>query len=197
MTTKTKRRTPKPAQKSILAWHFAGDTLRDGRPLPKKGDILRHDGNVIPCQSGLHGSVRAIDTLAYMPGFRVARVRLSGVIVSHGNPTDKYAASVRENLSDYIDARDAICAWIRCVALRAMRVHAPAALEAAGLHEQAAKLRALPDDTTAGAASYAASYAVMAVMAAMAAARAASDAERELQNTELTALLLKLTGCAK
>ena len=89
---------------AVTGWHFAGKTLRDGRPLPRKGDTLKHDGDVVPCKSGLHASKRAIDALQYFPGPMMAQVRLSGTIVPHGNPVDKYAASERENLTDYVDA---------------------------------------------------------------------------------------------
>lgn len=86
----------------VTCWHFAGATLRDGRPLPKAGETLTHDGPVIPCESGFHGSVRAIDALGYAPGAMVARVRLSGTVVAHDK--DKHAASARTNLTDYVDA---------------------------------------------------------------------------------------------
>lgn len=29
------------------AYHFVGDTLRDGRPVPKDGEVLVHDGPVM------------------------------------------------------------------------------------------------------------------------------------------------------
>ena len=86
----------------VIGYHFAGATLRDGRPLPRKGDVLTHEGEVVPCESGLHASEHALDALCFAPGARIARVRLSGVVIAHGG--DKYAASVRENLTDYADA---------------------------------------------------------------------------------------------
>ena len=86
----------------VIGYHFAGATLRDGRPLPRKGDVLTHEGGVVPCESGLHASEHALDALGFAPGAMVARVRLSGVVIAHGG--DKYAASVRENLTDYMDA---------------------------------------------------------------------------------------------
>ena len=45
-------------------YHFTGDTLRDGRPIPKPGVWLKHDGPVIPCKSGLHASEHPFDALA-------------------------------------------------------------------------------------------------------------------------------------
>ncbi len=62
----------------MKAWHFTSDTLRDGRPLPADGEVLRHRGDLIMCQQGLHASVRIIDALRYAPGNTVCRVSVSG-----------------------------------------------------------------------------------------------------------------------
>jgi hypothetical protein len=51
------------APATIRVWHFAAHELRDGRPLPAKGDMLRHEGEVIACRAGLHGSPRAMDAI--------------------------------------------------------------------------------------------------------------------------------------
>ena len=42
---------------NIFAFHFVGDTLRDGRPIPSDGEWLTHDGPVVMCISGLHASL--------------------------------------------------------------------------------------------------------------------------------------------
>src|SRR4051812_42294036 len=42
----------------VKAWHFVGDTLRDGRPVPKDGVKLIHPGKPVLCESGLHASLR-------------------------------------------------------------------------------------------------------------------------------------------
>lgn len=55
-------------EKPVLAWHFCGDTLRDGQPIPRKGVWLKHEGPVKMCESGLHASRRLIDALKYAPG---------------------------------------------------------------------------------------------------------------------------------
>ena len=181
----------------VTCWHFAGETLRDGRPLPKKGETLRHEGEVVPCKSGLHGSKRAIDALSSAPGWNVARVRLSGTIVPHGDPVDKYAASIRTNLTDYVSAKDVLVALSRRWALRALRVHAAGALRKAGLLAEAEKLEALEDDCDLAAArsaandaslsasdasrsaSFAAGYASDAASCARSAASYASSAARD------------------
>jgi hypothetical protein len=98
--------TTEAAPTTLTVWHFAADKLRDGRTLPKSGDTLRHDGEVIPCKSGYHGSVRVLDALAYAPGAMVARRQLSGIVVPHGS--DKHAASDCLMLSDYVDATNTL-----------------------------------------------------------------------------------------
>lgn len=76
----------------IKAWHFVGDTLRDGSPIPADGETLVHLGPIVPCQSGLHASVRLIDALQYAPGPTLCRVACSGEIKHDG---DKFAATSR------------------------------------------------------------------------------------------------------
>ncbi len=78
----------------IEAWHFCADTLRDGRPIPPDGEWLVHDGDVIPCKSGLHASIRLIDALEYAPGSTLCRVILRGDIQQHNN--DKIVGRERQ-----------------------------------------------------------------------------------------------------
>jgi hypothetical protein len=54
--------------KTIQAWHFVNGTLRDGRPIPKDGEVLRHEGPLVMCESGLHASREPFDALQYAPG---------------------------------------------------------------------------------------------------------------------------------
>jgi hypothetical protein len=60
--------------KTVLAWHFCGSTLRDGRSIPRKGAWLKHEGPVEMCAAGLHASRRLIDALTYAPGNNLCRV---------------------------------------------------------------------------------------------------------------------------
>ena len=71
----------KPRRKSILAWHFVGATLRDGRPVPKDGEKLKFDGTPIMCERGLHASRHPFDALRYAPGSVLCRVRCGGTII--------------------------------------------------------------------------------------------------------------------
>ena len=79
-------------KKQILAWHFAGDTLRDGRPLPPDGVWLKHTGPIKICESGLHASISPFDALQYAPGPILCRVAVRGEIVQQ---EDKLVASER------------------------------------------------------------------------------------------------------
>jgi hypothetical protein len=88
MKTKTK-------QKAIRAYHFTGDKLRDGRPIPPIGEWLVHTGPLVPCESGLHASRHPFDALQYAQGNLLHLVELSGKIVPHGNPEDKVVARKR------------------------------------------------------------------------------------------------------
>ena len=86
-----------------LAWHFLrpGGRLRTGEAAPPDGEWLKHDGPIVPCESGLHASERAIDALMYAPHEReivLCRVELAGTVVEHGDPVDKLAASERRIL---------------------------------------------------------------------------------------------------
>ena len=191
---------------TVTGWHFAADKLRDGRPLPKAGDTLVHEGKVRPCESGLHASARALDALSYAPGFMVARVELRGTIVPHGE--DKHAASERHYLTGYVDANAVVVKWAFAEADRAVRVHAVAALRSAAdadgipdehravFRKHADDLAALPvvhSSNAARAASDAAGAASDAAWAASDAAWAASDAE---SNARLEAALMELFQAA-
>ena len=77
----------------ILAWHFVGDTLRDGSPVPKDGVWLKYNGPVVLCSSGLHASLNPFDALQYAPGATLCRVVLRGEIVT---ADDKIAAPERK-----------------------------------------------------------------------------------------------------
>lgn len=88
---------------SRLAWHFLhpGGRLRTGEAAPPDGEWLKYDGPVVPCESGLHASERAIDALRYAPHEReivLCRVELAGTILEHGDPVDKLTASERRIL---------------------------------------------------------------------------------------------------
>ena len=82
--------------KTLLAYHFTSDTLRDGRPIPKRGVWLKHKGPVVPCQRGLHASVHPFDALRYAPGALLHLVEVRGDIQKHEK--DKVVARERKIL---------------------------------------------------------------------------------------------------
>jgi hypothetical protein len=83
--------------KTVLAYHFVKDdgTNRDGIK-EKIGKWYKVDGEIVPCQNGLHGSVRLIDALLFAPGAILRRTEHRGTIVDHDG--DKIASSERRAL---------------------------------------------------------------------------------------------------
>jgi hypothetical protein len=96
----------------MIGYHFTGDKLRDGRPIPPVNEWLEHDGPVEPCKSGLHASEHAFDALMYAPGNQLHRVELEGDLVSHGNPVDKWVGRRRRILAS-IDAESSLREFAR------------------------------------------------------------------------------------
>ena len=58
----------------MIAYHFTGDTLRDGRPIPAIGEKLIHTGEIVWCQSGLYASPKPSQALQFAPGKWLHRV---------------------------------------------------------------------------------------------------------------------------
>ena len=84
----------------MKAWHFTGDKLRDGSPLPRKGRWLTYSGEVKMCESGLHASLEPFDALQYAPGARLHLVELADVV---NQQSDKVVARKRKIIAS-IDA---------------------------------------------------------------------------------------------
>ena len=77
----------------MKAWHFVGNTLRDGSPVPADGETVTYEGDIVLCESGLHASKRIVDALQYAPGSTICRVEVTGA-QSQGH-TDKIAGAAR------------------------------------------------------------------------------------------------------
>jgi hypothetical protein len=109
--------------KKVLGWHFCdGMKLRDGQPLVA-GKVYRHDGQVVPCEQGLHASVRLIDALHFAPGSQLSRVEMRGEVVPHGSPVDKIVGRERKVLWT-LDATRTLwlfACWVAEDALKAER----------------------------------------------------------------------------
>jgi len=99
---------------TIKAYHFVADKLRDGRDIPKDGELLKHGGRLDICHSGLHASLKVTDALQYAPGNTLCYVELK-----HFNDfghTDKLVAMERTILWR-IDTTEILKAFARRVAL--------------------------------------------------------------------------------
>ena len=166
------------------AWHFVGEKLGDGRPIPPDGEWLVHDGELVMCESGLHASVRLIDALIYAPGNTICRVEVDGEIL---HDDDKLVAEKRKILWR-IEGEQVLTAFARWCALQVVHLwDAP---------DVVIKYLTTGNENTRAAASDAARY------AARSAARsadwaadwaAASDADwaaaRSAQETQLLAMV--------
>jgi hypothetical protein len=77
----------------ILAWHFVGDKLRNGDPVPPDGKWLEYCGDLIMCKSGLHASRDPFDALKHAPGPILCSVECDGEIIED---KDKLVCSKRK-----------------------------------------------------------------------------------------------------
>ena len=104
---------------TLLAYHFTGNTLRDGRPVPKVNTWLTHEGPVVPCQSGLHASLHPFDALIYAPGKWLHLVKRKGDIQRHNN--DKVVGRHRKIVKS-IDAEGLLRDFARWNALQVIHL---------------------------------------------------------------------------
>ena len=74
---------------TVMAWHFVGARLRDGRAVPPDGEWLEHEGPLVMCKRGLHASEHPSDALKYAPGPTLCRVECEGVELGTGDNADK------------------------------------------------------------------------------------------------------------
>ena len=97
----------------MKAWHFTGDKLRDGSPLPKRGRWLTYSGEVKMCESGLHASLEPFNALQYAPGARLHLVELADVVERQ---KDKVVARKRKIIAS-IDVTELLRYFARTQAL--------------------------------------------------------------------------------
>lgn len=105
----------------MKAWHFVGEKLRDGRPVPPDGEWLEHDGPLQLCASGLHASARLIDALQCAPGSTICRVEMGGSTVLGD---DKLVAS-RRCILWRVDGKDLLRRFARRCALDVIHLWDP------------------------------------------------------------------------
>src|SRR5690606_3682836 len=70
---------------TTVAYHFVGETLRDGRPVPADGEWLVHDGPVVLRDSGLHASRRPWDALQFAPSATLCLVEVADIVEEEKN----------------------------------------------------------------------------------------------------------------
>ena len=97
----------------MIAYHFVGKTLRDGRPIPPDGEWLEHDGPLVMCESGLHASTHPFDALEYAPGDTLCLVELGGNMQTEGDRS----VATRRRIIKRIDAEPLLRAFARQQAL--------------------------------------------------------------------------------
>lgn len=184
---------------TVDAWHFVGNNLRDGRPVPADGVTLKHDGPIKLCSKGFHASLRLIDALVYASGSTICRARMSGNIL-YGD--DKLVASERTILWR-IDGEKILQEFARLCALQVIHLwDAPDVvrkyLETGDKELRGAARNAiLTADAARGAARNAARDATWtgdaectAICAADAARKAAGKDALEAQNKKLTEMVM-------
>jgi len=176
-------------KKQTIYYHFTSATLRDGKPIPAIGKWLTFEGTPIPCKCGLHASLDPFDALQYARGNMLHQVYLSGTIVSHGSPINKFSAQKRKIVATIDDAEPILRLFARRVALDVIHLwDAPPIvkdyLETGDESKRTAAAAAAGDaswaaaGTAAGTAARAASWAAAGDAAGDAAGTAAGDAAR-------------------
>jgi hypothetical protein len=161
----------------ILAYHFVGSTLRDGRPVPPDGEWLIHGGPVKMCKSGLHASRHPFDALQYAPGHTLCRVEVADIVQED---TDKLVCC-RRRIVTRIDATDLCRAFARACALDVVHLWNAPDVVRQYLETGDETIRAAAMDAAMAvrwAAAWDASWAAMTARTARAAARDASAAAR-------------------
>jgi hypothetical protein len=184
----------------MMAWHFVGARLRDGRRVPKDDQWLTHDGPLALCRSGLHASLRPWDALHYAPGNILCRVECAGEII-HGD--DKLVCS-RRRIVARMDATEMLRYFARMQAVSVLHLWdfeladvvldylmtGDESLRAATGDAAWAVARAAARDTARDAAVRAAAWAARAV----AARDAARDAARAAARDDFDALVYECFG---
>ena len=99
----------------VLAWHFLSSKwTAHGDFKVEVGKTYKHEGDVEPCTSGLHASVKALDANSFRKGPVVTRVECSGTVIHH---EAKLVCSERKALWGY-DATEELRAFARWAALK-------------------------------------------------------------------------------
>ena len=103
----------------MKAWHFVGETLRDGSPIPADGVPLIFDDEPVLCVKGLHASTKPFDALQYAPGPTLCYVDCKGEI-DHGG--DKLVCT-RRTIIRRMDATEMLRYYARMQALSVIHLY--------------------------------------------------------------------------
>jgi hypothetical protein len=173
---------------SKLYYHFTGDNLRDGRPLPAIGEWLKHDGAIVICKSGFHASPTAFQALQHAPGNLLHRVELRGDLIEE---SDKSVGRERRIVAS-IDATDLLRRFSRTMALKVIHLWAAPSIVReyleTGDESKRAAARAAARDAAWAARAAAGAARAAAGDAAWAAARDAAWAARDAAWAEYAAI---------
>jgi hypothetical protein len=170
----------------VIAYHFCGETLRDGSPIPPDGEWLVHDGPVEICETGLHASKHPFDALRYAPGATLCLVECEGVVTEQ---EDKFVCR-RRKIVKRLDATELLRKFARDCALSVIHLWDPPPVVRQYLETGDESLRAVAWDVARAAAWAAAAWAAAAWAAARDAARAAAwDAARAAQKTKFAEMV--------
>lgn len=101
---------------TVLAWHFVGATLRDGRPIPADGEWLEHVGRIKICVQGLHASRRPAHALEYAPGATLCLVECEEI---EEEQDDKLVCRRRKIIAR-MDATEMLWFYARMQAVKAL-----------------------------------------------------------------------------
>jgi hypothetical protein len=155
----------------MIAYHFVGKTLRDGRPIPADGEWLEEQGQIEMCHKGLHASEHVADAVRYAPGITLCLVELAGDI-KKGD--DKLCAQRRRIIARF-DATELLRADARASARSVLHLwKAPDVVKQyLETGDESIRQKARNAASLASLAAYAAAYAAA---AAAYAAAAAADA---------------------
>lgn len=102
----------------MKAWHFVGDTLRNGDPIPPDGKWLEYSGPVKICESGLHASKHPFDALQYSLGNTLCLVDVDDVVEEE---SDKLVCRKRKIIKR-MDFENQLRAFARQQALKVLHL---------------------------------------------------------------------------
>lgn len=175
----------------MIAYHFVGATLRDGRPIPADGEWLVHEGPVVMCESGLYACKHPLDAQRYALGATLCRVDCEDVVIER----DDKLVCRRRKVTKRLNARALLQQFASECALSVLHWWDAPAVVREYLTTGDASLRQ-GARTAAYATNAATRAAKAAAAAAYAAARAADDAAYAAESAAVDAWAARASGAA-